>query len=51
MYINIIVKTIILYLLIIITYRIMGKKELGQLSIIDLVMSILISELAEIVIE
>ena len=51
MYINIILKTIILYLLIILAYRIMGKKEVGQLSIIDLIVSILIAELAAIAIE
>lgn len=51
MYINIILKTFILYIFIIIAYRIMGKKEVGQLSIIDLIVSILIAELAAISIE
>lgn len=46
-----IVKTLLLYLFIILAYRIMGKKEIGQLSIIDLIVSILIAELAAISIE
>ena len=44
-------KTIILYFFIIIVYRIMGKKEIGELSIIDLIVTILIAELAAISIE
>jgi len=51
MYLTIIIKTILLYFLIILAYRIMGKKEVGQLSIIDLIVSILIAELAAISIE
>lgn len=51
MYLNIIFKTTILYLFIIIVYRIMGKKEVGQLGIVDLIVSILIAELAAICIE
>lgn len=51
MYINIIVKTLILYVFIIIVYRVMGKKEVGKLSIVDLIVSILIAELAAISIE
>ena len=51
MYLNIIVKTFILYFFIIICYRVMGKKEVGQLSIIDLIVSILIAELAAMCIE
>lgn len=51
MYLNIIVKTFILYFYIVLCYRIMGKKEVGQLSIIDLIVSILIAELAAMSIE
>ena len=51
MYFNIIFKTILLYFFIVIAYRIMGKKEVGKLSIIDLIVSILIAELAAISIE
>jgi len=51
MYISIVFKTIVLYFLIVLAYRIMGKKEIGKLSIIDLIVSILIAELAAISIE
>lgn len=51
MYIKIIIKTILLYFFIVLAYRIMGKKEVGKLSIIDLIVSILIAELAAISIE
>ena len=51
MYLSIILKTVILYFFIVVVYRIMGKKEVGKLSIIDLIVSILIAELAAISIE
>lgn len=51
MYMSIVFKTVVLYFLIVIAYRIMGKKEIGKLSIIDLIVSILIAELAAISIE
>jgi len=51
MYIAIMVKTFALYFFIIIMYRIMGKKEVGELGIGDLTVSILIAELAAISIE
>ena len=45
MYFTLIFKTIFMYFFIIFVYRIMGKKEVGQLSIIDLIVSILMAEL------
>lgn len=51
MYLTIVFKTLILYFFIMIVYRIMGKKEVGQLSIVDLIVTILIAELAAISIE
>ena len=51
MYFSIIFKTIFLYFFRVLVYRIMGKKEVGKLSIIDLIVSILIAELAAISIE
>lgn len=51
MYVSMVIKTLILYSFIVIVYRIMGKKEVGKLSIIDLIVSILIAELAAISIE
>ena len=44
-------RTAIFYFFIVIAYRLMGKRELGQLSVIDLIVSILIAELAAISIE
>lgn len=51
MYLNMIYKTFVLYFFVILVYRIMGKKEVGKLSIIDLIVSVLIAELAALSIE
>lgn len=51
MYLTLVIKTTILYFFIVLVYRIMGKKEIGELSIIDLIVTILIAELAAICIE
>ena len=45
------IRTIFFYFFIFIVYRIMGKREVGQLGIIDLIVSILIAEFAAISIE
>lgn len=45
MYISLICRTVFMYFFVIFVYRLMGKKEVGQLSIIDLIVSILIAEL------
>ena len=45
MYFSLIFKTIFMYFFIIFVYRLMGKKEVGQLCIVDLIVSILIAEL------
>ena len=44
-------RTLFFYIFILIIYRIMGKREVGQLSITDLVVSLLIAELTVISIE
>ena len=44
-------RTVFFYFLIVFAYRIMGKREIGQLGIIDLIVSILIAELIAISIE
>lgn len=44
-------KTVFFYFFIIFVYRIMGKREIGQLGITDLIVSILIAELVAISIE
>lgn len=50
-FLMVIVRTLFFYLFILIIFRIMGKREIGQLSIQDLVVSILIAELVAISIE
>lgn len=45
------IRTLFFYFFIFIIYRIMGKREVGQLGIIDLIVSILIAELVVISIE
>ena len=47
----IILRTLFFYFFIFIVYRIMGKREVGKLGILDLIVSILIAELAVISIE
>lgn len=44
-------RTIFFYFFIMISYRLMGKREIGQLGVIDLIVSILIAELVAISIE
>lgn len=48
---TIVFRTIFFYFFIVFSYRIMGKREIGQLGIIDLIVSILIAELVAISIE
>ncbi|NLL44278.1 MAG: DUF421 domain-containing protein [Mollicutes bacterium] len=48
MYFLIIIKTIILYILVIIIYRLNGKKEINQLNVIDLIIFFLIIQLITI---
>ncbi len=50
-YIKIIMRMSFFYVFIILIYRIMGKREVGQLGIIDLIVSILIAELVAISVE
>lgn len=47
----IVFRTIFFYFFIVIVYRIMGKREMGQLGVMDLIVSILIAELVAISIE
>ena len=50
-YIIVLYRTLVFYIIITIIYRFMGKREIGQLGIIDLIVSILIAELAAISID
>ncbi len=49
--ISVIFRTVFFYFLVLLSYRIMGKREVGQLGVIDLVVAILIAELVAISIE
>lgn len=44
-------RTLLFYIIIALVYRFMGKREVGELSIMDLIVSILIAELAAIAID
>ncbi|WP_237087022.1 DUF421 domain-containing protein [Paenibacillus ihbetae] len=46
-----ILRTILMYAVIFVTMRIMGKREIGKLSIFDLAISIMIAEIATVVLE
>ena len=46
-----IVRTIFLYLIILVIFRMMGKREIGELSVFDLVVNIMIAEMAVIAID
>lgn len=48
---TIVLRTVFLYFFILIVFRLMGKREIGQLSVLDLVVSIMIAELAVLSIE
>jgi len=50
-YLKVIMRMSFFYIFIILIYRIMGKREVGQLGIVDLIVSILIAELVAISVE
>lgn len=50
-YFIVLFRTLFFYILITLIYRFMGKREIGQLGIIDLIVSILIAEFAAVSIE
>ncbi|MER2106366.1 MAG: DUF421 domain-containing protein [Solibacillus sp.] len=47
----IIIRTIILYILVVVVFRLMGKREVGELSILDVVIFVLIAEVAALALE
>lgn len=49
--IMVIIRTVLFYFIVLIVFRLMGKREIGELSVQDLVVSILIAELVAISIE
>lgn len=50
-YITILIRTILIYALIVLIFRLMGKREIGELSILDLVVFIMIAEIAVVALE
>ncbi|MEK4494972.1 DUF421 domain-containing protein [Ureibacillus sp. FSL W8-0352] len=44
LYLQILFRTVFLYLLVLVVFRLMGKREVGELSIMDLVVFVLIAE-------
>jgi len=50
-YVIVLERTVLFYVIITLLYRFMGKREIGQLGIVDLIVSILIAELAAISID
>ncbi|TDF97666.1 DUF421 domain-containing protein [Paenibacillus piri] len=44
-------RTVLIYIVVFLTMRIMGKREIGKLSVFDLVISIMIAEIAVFVLE
>lgn len=44
-------RTVLVYIVVFLTLRLMGKREIGKLSIIDLVISIMIAEIAVFIID
>lgn len=50
-YVNVIFRCLLFYMIIAVAYRFMGKREVGELSVMDFIVSIFIAELAAISIE
>ncbi|MBU8879526.1 DUF421 domain-containing protein [Bacillus sp. FJAT-29790] len=50
-YLLITFRTVAIYVVILLIFRAMGKKELGQLSVVDLVVSIMLAEMAVLAVE
>lgn len=50
-WLSIIGRTMLLYVVILIIFRLMGKREIGELSVLDLVVFIMLGEMAVVAIE
>ncbi|MBU9712509.1 DUF421 domain-containing protein [Evansella tamaricis] len=48
---TLITRTVLIYIVILLVFRLMGKREIGELSVVDFVISIMLAELAVISIE
>jgi uncharacterized membrane protein YcaP (DUF421 family) len=49
--VTILLRTVLIYFIIYLIIRVMGKREIGKLSVFDLVISIMITELAVVLVE
>ena len=49
--VTILLRTVVVFMIILMFFRFMGKKELGELSLLDIIVSLMIAELAVIAIE
>ncbi|OOZ76632.1 hypothetical protein BHL35_24740 [Bacillus cereus] len=50
-WVSVIGRTMLLYIIILIIFRLMGKREIGELSVLDLVVFIMLGEMAVVAIE
>lgn len=50
-YLLIIIRTVLLYLILLIVFRLMGKREVGELSIVDLAIFVLMAEVAALALD
>ncbi|MGN7195310.1 DUF421 domain-containing protein [Bacillus mycoides] len=50
-WVSIIGRTMLVYIIILIIFRLMGKREIGELSVLDLVVFIMLGEMAVVAIE
>ncbi|ALS27023.1 membrane protein [Paenibacillus sp. 32O-W] len=50
-YLLLLFRTLVIYFVVFLTVRLMGKREIGKLSVFDLIISFMIAEIAVIVIE
>ncbi|WP_240941476.1 DUF421 domain-containing protein [Paenibacillus sp. HB172176] len=48
---SLLIRTVIIYFVVFLIMRFMGKREIGKLSVLDLIISVMIAEIAVIVIE
>ncbi|WP_110927354.1 DUF421 domain-containing protein [Bacillus massiliglaciei] len=50
-YLVVVLKTLLIYIFILVIFRLMGKREIGELSILDLVVFVMIGDIAVMAIE
>lgn len=48
---SLLLRTVVIYFVVFLIMRLMGKREIGKLSVLDLVISVMVAEIAVIVIE